>query len=93
MSNKRKYTPGPWGQSKFVTGPNGEGICLVNTTNKPHEQAVANILLISAAPETLEALEALTDAIEDFFPQYESFPPIADAMKKAELIIEKATKP
>lgn len=61
MSNK--HTPGPW----YVTGSEAGGAMIVNTDtiiarwpeNGPSRSQVPNARLIAAAPELLEALQAI----------------------------------
>lgn len=55
------HTPGPWksgGAMLCVLNHNNERVC-DPYTRKPDEEVIANIKLIAAAPELLEALEKL----------------------------------
>jgi hypothetical protein len=72
-----KHTPGPWEQDadtiiKFLgedaNGPHIQQICEITYAHDPEEstkEAEANALLIAAAPELLEALEAMIRYGED----------------------------
>ncbi len=62
-----KHTPGPWTKDEYgqLRDANRKfidvyavGLCMCST---PNDQAIANARLISAAPDMLEALEALQD--------------------------------
>ena len=74
--SETKHTPGPWevswdkygkeseihGKSELNDGP----ICIIphdDVTESGAEEQLANALLIAAAPEMLEALEALRDNV------------------------------
>jgi hypothetical protein len=60
-----KHTPGPWkvrGQAGYaghgVNDINGRSICSVPSNgNRDHAERNANVALLAAAPELLEALE------------------------------------
>lgn len=72
-----KHTPGPWRAflNKGVIGvapANGQyragdiAICSDHDSRRTNEEAMANARLISAAPDMLEALEALHDEIDEY---------------------------
>jgi hypothetical protein len=74
MSDKLKHTPGPW-QVRTIDGSIGhietlDGVAVANaeivgTLRQPNTaERKANAALISAAPELLEALEAMVKRIE-----------------------------
>jgi hypothetical protein len=58
-----KHTPGPWTQDKYgdVTDASGQTIRVegVALTGRSTEESRANARLIAAAPELLEALQAM----------------------------------
>ena len=72
------FTPGPWDFSWEIqpngcptVGHKGLMVCMVAHSAKEPDQketAIANASLIAAAPELLEALEALEDAYCDVGP-------------------------
>lgn len=67
MSNK--HTPGPWysspnGNYVRATGIHGWNICMIED-QPPYTEA--NTKLIAAAPELLQALNALTNYVRDNF--------------------------
>jgi phage gp29-like protein len=73
--NKPKHTPGPWRIGKEVHGKHGstttvfdeDGEMRIATTTNVCSSinAEANTALIAAAPDILEALERLTDYLND----------------------------
>ena len=67
--SEAKFTPGPW--TKWRNSVHSEdGICIaecgnsVRTTHLSEEESEANTNLIAAAPELLEALEAIIKGLE-----------------------------
>lgn len=70
MSNNAKHTPGPWDLHKngvYVTAKDAFGRLIAQsfTSDAVEEaEAKANAHLIAAAPDLLEALEALTKTVE-----------------------------
>lgn len=63
--SERKHTPGPWMvEGRTVYALNDDGYnrfsALVQDAHTPGDELEANAQLIAAAPELLEALEALT---------------------------------
>lgn len=77
MKPKTSYTPGPWRQDN---NQNGAGVsrpvvkakgrlvadCAPNSKLRGFAECEANARLIAAAPEMLEALEAISYAIDGF---------------------------
>jgi hypothetical protein len=61
MAGEAKYEPGPWKAHIFsVTGPKGQDIALCwDSEDGNGKQTEANARLIAAAPELLEALQAI----------------------------------
>ena len=65
-----KFTPGPWkvrGQAGYtghgVNDSTGRSVCSVPSNgNRNHEERNANVALLAAAPELLEALKMALDA-------------------------------
>lgn len=89
-----KYTPGPWmksthgGISKYsIWSSSGQHIADTNTTKSiGFERCAANASLIAAAPDLLEALQALMDDNSALDGMY-----WADCCDKARAAIAKAT--
>lgn len=67
MSERGKHTPGPWEMDPFIRsthivwGPDGQAVCALEDRGGT---MIANAYLISAAPDLLAALEALTPILE-----------------------------
>ena len=68
--NETKHTPGPWSVEKSNLGPEiwnqNTRVARVNINHEYHADMVddqANARLIAAAPELLEALEAILEAM------------------------------
>jgi hypothetical protein len=88
-----KHTPGPWqyvfegGTTAFITEVDGSTIICIRTTENTtaHKNLAANVRLIAAAPELLEALEALLNY--ENLGAYER----ADVRQQARAAIAKAT--
>ena len=65
------HTPGPWGitldcMDTFVSARDGKTICEIAHSRDftdPAEECCANATLIAAAPELLDALEGLLNAL------------------------------
>lgn len=75
MSDKRKWTPGPWTVEAFHAGTAlraivaGKALDIVAMTGDPdkpsaEERQEADACLIAAAPQMAEALRALVEAVE-----------------------------
>ena len=59
-----KHTPGPWTQldGMWVVGHGGRTVCTMAEAKTNNDEMEPNARLIAAAPELLEALEAVTVA-------------------------------
>jgi len=68
------HTPGPWKAMKtehgWHVGPQPDGVCSIwdNTDSATHATQEANARLLAAAPDLLEACEAIADAMSDAQP-------------------------
>lgn len=96
---KNKHTPGPWKINSFNDRTGGyviadkiePNICEMNSS-RSIEETKFNAHLIAAAPELLEALEALTKAGErGLWGAWADNTPNGAILKKARDAIEKAT--
>ncbi|KKN09845.1 hypothetical protein LCGC14_1042480 [marine sediment metagenome] len=62
------HTPGPWKAVRlthgWIIGPQPDGVCTIhnNTNGSGFDQKTANARLIAAAPDLLEACEAMVHA-------------------------------
>ena len=74
--NTTKHTPGPWNIStanRYAVNARGRGIATAHGTDDlnyseffpPTEKAAGNARLIAAAPDLLEALDAIVQRIYD----------------------------
>lgn len=91
------HTPAPWhasaglfaGVQPFWDVYDAENRILANvvTYNLPSEQSVANVALIVAAPELLEAAKLMTNLFEEYF---EGMPDYDDELIKIRAAIAKA---
>lgn len=67
---KPTHTPGPWHvcvrPGPMVYGPLGEQIADMRADLLPHEERIANMCLISAAPALLEALDKAQRCMDRF---------------------------
>jgi hypothetical protein len=83
MENNTKHRQGEWKTSKpyfnYYVTCNGESICQINASDDEE----ANAKLIAAAPDLLEALQAMIDGKERDF---------AKLVEKAQAAIKKATE-
>lgn len=100
--SEMKHTPGPWSYVEHnwsdtsIRDKNGNRICLISIEDEATERnqyelekiALANARLITAAPELLEALEELNQAI--MLGVEENAVGIANASMKADVVITKA---
>jgi hypothetical protein len=82
---KAQYTPGPWSLS-FLGVIAGDGtlagdhmVCGLRAS--PSDEEIANARLIAAAPELLEALEKLADAVDRFNGVFSSTDRLAGRMQ------------
>jgi hypothetical protein len=71
-NTKMKHTPGPWTPGDIIRAPRetlpgsgGRGICRLYSESRKQlrSEQEANAYLIAAAPEMLEALEGMLEAI------------------------------
>lgn len=70
-----KYTPGPWravapkgrpsDYTSIVDGPDGIMVLFAGSPSRTDEEIVANAALAAAAPDLVEALDALGGAIAE----------------------------
>ena len=90
-----KHTPGPWfheptgdGLERLITGWPSENTCtvvgVVDGNKTSQETTEANARLIAAAPELLEALEALGDWLAHGLAKPEGAKPTAADMQRCE---------
>lgn len=93
-----KYTKGPWVLAEmdnrkliyrfFIKGTNGKSITKIQRdNNQPVEVDRANAILISAAPELLEALQLLLYGWDNADLQHD----VTSAFNKAREAVNKAT--
>ncbi len=93
MTDRKAHTPGPWEYADFglIVGPGPEGIhadiyiAEISTEDDegrvaPAEQLTANANLIAAAPELLEALERVLEAVE-YYHAHEGAPSMLAAVR------------
>jgi hypothetical protein len=62
-----KHTPGPWAAGAFHVHSAESVICdcvLSQNANLPTEEKIANIRLIAAAPDLLEALDGILNDVK-----------------------------
>lgn len=64
-----KHTPGPWKtqsieNQRHVWGPDGDCIVSIHNGSLPDDERKANARLIAAAPDLLEACEAVAELAE-----------------------------
>ena len=64
-AERSQHTPGPWhigmNPGPLVYGPNGEQVADLRAPMTPKDEALANLRLIVAAPELMEALTYIHD--------------------------------
>jgi hypothetical protein len=91
-----QHTPGPWSRNikpatKYPTLFAGRNthICTVSVSGLPPETVEANLLLIRAAPETLDALKGLLWAVTGFGDFEAQYP---EEYAKARAAIARATR-
>lgn len=92
MSNESKHTPGPWvgiGRSVYAESNMEQPFVMVYQRDKSGEQCDANVRLIAAAPEMLEALERSTAELKDALREYDSYS-VKCQIDQNEAIIKKA---
>lgn len=78
------YTPGPWIAYKtHAVDTSGLSVAEVGTVGRLSFDALANVHLISAAPDMYEALKAFVAEVEGTFP-FASLPGAIAAIAKAE---------
>jgi hypothetical protein len=54
-----RHTPGPWGNCGGIIYAESDGFAVAKIANEHPDQAIANMRLIKAAPDLLEALERI----------------------------------
>lgn len=95
--SETKFTPGPWSVAPhkrwdkriLIIGP----ACEVDFDDVDQSTQEANALLISAAPDLLEALRGMVDALNSGLIAYNTSPADQGFKAKADAAITKATQP
>lgn len=97
MNNTKKHTPGPWqavllgGRVAIIDEINGLPIAdfYYRTNGEFHNEAYANAIVSSAAPELLEALEGMSGFLNAQYP-WDKSARLKSLLERAENAIKKA---